>query len=119
MWTRFRRSAAAFLRLASQLHRIQALLEEQNSLMRELHIALTGRQPSTPRHRSLVENPVVPKARPVTRRSGHDVWLSTPLSETAQRESERRSREMQASAPVETSVAESMRPSAADGPRTS
>jgi hypothetical protein len=70
------------MRLAGTAAYIARLLEEQNQLLREIHLALTGRHASSYR----IGPPSAPPTNPSKgadrgRRSANDVWHSTPLSE--------------------------------------
>jgi hypothetical protein len=67
------------------------LLEEQNQLLRELHLKLTGHHALTPKR---TVSQVPPRIR-----TGADVWTSQPLTEARQDALAREQRERAASPP--------------------
>lgn len=83
------------------LSRLVLLLEENNDLLRELHLRTTGHSPLVPRRRnSGWYPPTAPPPREGSRvRSGTDVWQRTPPSATASQQSALHSREAAASQP--------------------
>ena len=91
MWATFKRILTSPIRSLNRLARIVTLLEEQNQLMRELHVALIGRPAMTPRTK-LVEGG--------RRRTASDVSQRTPRTETQQWEAENRIRQDAASTPI-------------------
>lgn len=106
MWTKIVRTLTAPLRIASLLTRIVRLLEENNDLLRDLHLKNTGRHSLVPR-RSLGTFPSTPLVRHAGNRvkSGTDVWQHTPPSEIALQEKHMRSHEAAASQPTDGSEA--------------
>ncbi len=78
------------------LSRLVVLMEEQNQLLRELHVAFTGRNAVTPR--GLTSSPPSRGPAPVTKKlSVNDVWWHTPPTESVQAEREYTAREDAAS----------------------
>lgn len=74
------------------IHRIVVLLEEQNTLLREVHLALTGTHAKT--FRPSMDGNRTPRVR-----TGSDVWQRTPLTEQVQQDREIAAREDAARAP--------------------
>ena len=96
MWNGLKRSVGAPLRIAGILSRMVVLLEEQNRLLREVHVALTGRSALTPR-RSRPDQEAPQGARRV--RTANDVSVVRPTTELEQARRERDARGHDASAP--------------------
>lgn len=96
MWKQIQRSITTPLKLTRMIGRIVALLEEQNRLLRELHLAEYGRHAHTPtRATSPITTGTTPRLR-----SGSDVWQRTPLSLQKQEDNTKRIREARASQPT-------------------
>lgn len=75
------------MRLLGILNQIRILLEEQNDLLREIHLATRGTPALTNKRR-----PVDP-ASPFRKRTGSDVWQRTPETADVRADRERQSRE--------------------------
>jgi hypothetical protein len=80
------------------LTRIVHLQEEQNALLRELHLALTGHQALSPR-RTLQR----PPTRPLVASA---VWQRTPLTEHEQQARDIARRESAATHPIDPPIAD-------------
>ena len=89
------------LRISPLLARIVRLLEEQNALLRELHLTTTGHHALTPsRATRAVGAPKDGKTPPNSpRKTASDVWQRTPLSSTQREARENLERERAASQP--------------------
>lgn len=95
------------MRLVTLLAQIVVLLQEQNQLLREMHVGLTGRPALTPRQTS--------SDRPGRIRTGTDVYTRTPLTQDRQDAAAIAERERSASvSPDATSNSEA--PVVAHGP---
>ena len=71
------------MRIATTAAYIARLMEEQNQLLREIHLALTGRHASSYRIGPPSAPPTSPSKGVVRgKRSASDVWHSMPLSES-------------------------------------
>jgi hypothetical protein len=80
------------------LARIVQIQEEQNALLRELHLALTGHQAISPRRTHQR-----PPTRPL---AASAVWQRTPLTEHAQQARDIARRESAASTPIDPPTAD-------------
>ncbi len=97
MWTTVRRSLQAPSRMIHTLTRILVLLEEQNNLLRELHLDLTHRPALTKRSSQRLDASAGSRPR---MRNANDVWQRTPLSSLRAAELERNDHEQAASTPI-------------------
>jgi len=79
------------MRLLGILNQIRILLEEQNDLLREIHLATRGTPALTAKRR-----PVDPTL-PFRKRTASDVWIRPPLTEEAVAAQEKSVRESAAS----------------------
>ena len=84
------------MKLIGILSRIVVLLEEQNKLLRELHLNMAGKWPQT-----AMPRPVDPTKKPRIR-SAADVWVRPPLTEQEQDNRNRQERENAASSVVDS-----------------
>ena len=82
------------MRIVGLLARIVALLDEQNQILRELHLRLTGSHALAPK-RGLPTVPSPPRIR-----TGSDVFVRIPLTEAELQDRALRSRSVAASQPV-------------------
>lgn len=90
MWTQLKRTAQAPMRLLGILNQIRILLEEQNDLLREIHLATRGSHALTPKRRPA--DPLSPFQRQTTK-----VWNRPQLTERLAAEREMAEREEAAS----------------------
>ena len=99
MWKRIGRILFVPWTIANRLGRIALLMEENNDLLRELHVTLTGRQASAVRIGRVSAAPTNPSKGAGQRiRSANDAWHYKPLSaleESARRLEERENRARQ------------------------
>ncbi len=92
------------MRLIPMLVRIANLLEEQNRLLRELHLRLTGHHATTPSRAGAgwsKDGKTPPSSRLKT---ASDVWQRTSPRQQQLEDAERESREQQASVPTATAA---------------
>lgn len=101
------------VRILTILTRIALLLEENNSLLRELILKATGHNALTAKRSAGVPTASLPKmghdgtpGPQRTVRSGSDVWQRTPLTEMELIARENRSREQSAEQPREVETQE-------------
>ena len=104
MWKAVKRSVQAPMRLLGILHQIRILLEEQNDLLREIHLATRGSHALTPKR-----HPTAP-ITPMRKRTATDVWIRPQLTEELVAQKDQAERESAASSalpdsPIPSTVA--------------
>lgn len=75
MWKAVKRSVQAPMRLLGILNQIRILLEEQNDLLREIHLTTRGSHALTPKRHPTAS------ITPMRKRTAADVWIRPTLTD--------------------------------------